>query len=52
MAAVSTIYLFVNVAYFATISKRDILESRQVIACVLRLPRRTFADKLQSLVLS
>jgi amino acid transporter len=34
MFSVTAVYLFINVTYFAVVSKKDILESRQIIACV------------------
>jgi len=34
MFAVTAVYLFINVAYFAVVSKKDILESRRIIASV------------------
>jgi amino acid transporter len=32
MALVTTVYLFVNIAYFAAVSKADILGSRRIAA--------------------
>src|SRR5882757_6912905 len=32
---VTVVYLFINVSYFAVVSKKDILESRQIIALVM-----------------
>ncbi|KIY53750.1 APC amino acid permease [Fistulina hepatica ATCC 64428] len=34
VASVTTMYFLINVAYFAVISKRDILESRQIVAAL------------------
>jgi len=34
MFAVTAVYLFINVAYFAVVSKKDILESRRIIAAL------------------
>lgn len=34
MSAVTVVYMFVNVAYFAVVSKNDILGSRRIVACV------------------
>lgn len=34
MFAVSAVYLFINVAYFAVVSKTDILDSRRIVAYV------------------
>lgn len=34
MAFVSTVYLFVNIAYFAVVSKADILGSRRIVAAL------------------
>ncbi|KAG5653299.1 hypothetical protein H0H81_001259 [Sphagnurus paluster] len=35
MVFVTAVYMFVNVAYFAAVSKTDILESRRIVAYVL-----------------
>ncbi|KAJ7466833.1 APC amino acid permease [Mycena galericulata] len=35
MTAVSVVYMAVNVAYFAVVSKNDILGSRRIVACAL-----------------
>ena len=35
MLSVSAIYLFINVAYFAVVSKDDILGSRRIVAFVI-----------------
>jgi hypothetical protein len=35
MFSVSAVYLFINVAYFAAVSKTDILESRRIVALVI-----------------
>lgn len=34
MFSVTAVYLFINVAYFSVVSKKDILESRQIVAFV------------------
>lgn len=34
MGAVTAVYLLINVAYFAVVSKNDILNSRHIVACV------------------
>jgi amino acid transporter len=34
MFSVTAIYLLINVAYFSVVSKKDILESRQIVAFV------------------
>lgn len=35
MLFVATVYMFVNIAYFAAVSKGDILGSRRIVAWVL-----------------
>lgn len=39
MFSVSAVYLFINVAYFAVVSKADILGSRRIVAFVVRIQR-------------
>ena len=35
MISVTAVYLFINISYFAVVSKKDILESKRIIASVL-----------------
>lgn len=34
MISVSAVYLFINISYFAVVSRKDILESRRIVALV------------------
>ena len=34
---VATVYFFINISYFAVVSKRDILESKQIVALVIEI---------------
>lgn len=44
MAFVSTVYLFVNIAYFAVVSKADILGSRRIVAYVWHRDTYAFTE--------
>ena len=35
MISVAAVYLFVNISYYAVVSKRDILESQRIVALVI-----------------
>ena len=35
MFAVAAVYFFINISYFAVVSKRDILESQRIVALVI-----------------
>jgi amino acid transporter len=37
MLSVTAVYLFINLSYFAVVSKTDILESRQIVALVIQI---------------
>ena len=52
VASVAAVYFSINVSYFAVISKRDILESKQIVALVIGILSRYsfYSTVLQSLV--
>ena len=37
MISVATIYFFINISYYAVVSKRDILESQRIVALVIEI---------------
>ena len=37
MICVATVYFFINISYFAVVSKRDILESKRIVALVIEV---------------
>lgn len=44
MLSVSVVYMFVNVAYFAVVSKEEILGGGRIVACVFEQP--TLLDRI------
>jgi amino acid transporter len=48
MAFVTTVYLFVNIAYFAAVSKADILGSRRIVAYVWHCIALAFSLRILS----
>ena len=37
MISVAAVYFFINISYFAVVSKRDILESQRIVALVIEV---------------
>jgi len=35
MVSVTVVYLFINISYFAVVSKKDVLESKQIVVSVV-----------------
>ena len=54
MISVAAVYIFINISYFAVVSKRDILESQRIVALVVNFwSHHSFSSTvLQSLIFS
>jgi amino acid transporter len=55
MISVSAVYLFINISYYAVVSKTDILESQRIVALVIEtycLVIPFYSPVLQSLIFS
>ena len=52
MISVAAVYIFINISYFAVVSKRDILESQRIVALVVNFLSRhsLYSTVLQSLI--
>ena len=53
--SVAAVYIFINISYFAVVSKRDILESKRIVALVMEtsclvIPLIIYSIVLQSLI--
>ena len=42
MICVAAVYLFINISYFAVVSKKDILESKRIVALVIGISCSSF----------